>query len=248
MTESPLENTAPVHRPDPLWGRLADLFLKPGRLMDNVGLRPRLWVPYLLILVVMAGFMWRVSPIVNAEVMEMTRDSRLMQLLPQDALDQVEERYEQALNPTPRQRLGFALQTALGSVIQTMLLGLLLGAFVKLSGGTGRLAQALGITAWAGLLPLVAGVLVAWPIVLHNESVMGTSLGLAALFTDLEPDSVAFQLLRAYGDFFTWWGVALLVIGFQRVYGLSRNAALATVVPVWALAVLVVTAQMLFVM
>lgn len=244
MTETP----TPQPQPDSLPGRLADLLLRPGRLMDNVGRRPRLWVPYLLILVVMGAFMWQVSPIVNAEVMEMSRDSRLMQLLPPEAQEQMEEHYEQALHPTPRQRLTFALQTALGSVIQTMLLGLLLGSFAKLSGGTGRLAQALGITAWAGLLPLAVGVLVALPIVLHNESVMGTSLGLAALFPGLEPDSLVFQLLRAYGDFFTWWGVALLVVGFQRVYGLSRNAAIATVVPVWALAVLAVTAQMLLVM
>lgn len=237
------ESRQPVH--DPVLRRFYDLIAKPGRLMDNVGRRPRLWVPYLLIFIVMAGYMWLVAPIMNPEQLEMSRDSRLMQMIPEDVREQ---QYEQALHPTPRQRLMQGVQGGFFVIIQTMLLGLLLGFFAKLSGGTGRVVQAMGITAWAGLVPMALGALITLPIIMQTESFFGTSIGLAALLPDGDPSSTLYKFLYMFGDFFTWWGVALLVIGFERVYGLGRNAAAVTVIMVWFVAVMAASAPMLFLM
>lgn len=237
--------TGPEPGPDPLLGRFSDLITKPGRLMDNVGRKTRLWAPYLLIFVVMTGFMWMISPIMNPEQLEMSKDSKLMQMMPPEIL---EEQYEQALNPTPLRRLLTSVQGGFFVLIQAMLLGLLLGLFAKLSGGTGRVVQAMGITAWAALIPMVVGTLITLPIILQTESFFGTSIGLAALLPDGDPGSLVYKILYMFGDFFTWWGVALLVIGFKRVYGLSTGAAATTVILVWFVAVLAASAPMLFLM
>jgi hypothetical protein len=230
---------------DPILQRFSDLIMKPGRLMDNVGSKTRLWLPYLLIFIIMSGFMWLITPIMNPEQIEMSKDSKLMQMMPQEAREQ---QYENALHPTPVMRMVQSVQAGLFVVIQTMLLGLLLGLFAKLSGGTGRAVQAMGITAWAGLIPMVLGSLVTLPVILQTESFFGTSIGLAALLPDGDPGTLLYKFLYMFGDFFSWWGVALLVIGFQRVYGLSRAAAATTVILVWFLAVLAASAPMLFLM
>lgn len=241
--ESPISEPEP--EPDPLLGRFVDLITNPSRLMDNVGRRTRLWAPYLLIFVAMTGFMWMITPIMGPEQLEMSKDSKLMQLLPPEAL---EEQYEQALNPTPMRRLLGSIQGGFFVIIQSMLLGLLLGWFAKLSGGKGRVVQAMGITAWAAIIPMVIGTLLTLPIILKTESFFGTTIGLAALLPDGDPGSLIFKLLYMLGDFFTWWGVALLVIGFKRVYGLSTGAAATTVILVWVIAILVASAPMLFLM
>ncbi len=231
--------------PDPLLGRLADLIARPGRLMENVGRRPFLVMPYLLMFLFMTGFMWTISPIMNPEQLEMSRDSRLMQMIPEDVREQ---QYEQALHPSGTQRLMQGVQGGFFIIIQTMLLGLLLGLFAKLSGGQGRVVQAMGITAWAGLIPMVLGPLVTLPLILQTESFFGTSIGLAALLQDGDPSSVLYKFLYMFGDFFTWWGVALLVVGFERVYGLSRGAAAVTVILIWFFAVMTASFPMLFLM
>ena len=249
MSEEMSTFTSPETGPEPvadhLLARFADLIVKPGRLMDNVGRKTRLWLPYLLLFVIMSGFMWTVAPVMNPEQLEMSKDSKLMQMIPQDVREQ---QYEQALHPTPVMRMVQAAQAGFFVIIQTMLLGLLLGLFAKLSGGTGRVVQAMGITAWAGLIPMGLGSLVTLPIIMQTESFFGTSLGLAAMVPGGDPSSLLYKFLFMFGDFFTWWGVALLVIGFKRVYGLSQGAAATTVIMVWFLAVLAASAPMLFLM
>ena len=95
----PQEELAPeVVAGDPLLQRFADLITKPGRLMENVGRKTHLWLPYLVVFVVMSGFMWLVAPIMNPEQIEMSRDSKLMQMVPEEVR---QEQYEQALNPSP---------------------------------------------------------------------------------------------------------------------------------------------------
>nr|MEE4266957.1 YIP1 family protein [Candidatus Krumholzibacteria bacterium] len=242
----PQEELAPeVVAGDPLLQRFADLITKPGRLMENVGRKTHLWLPYLLVFVVMSGFMWLVAPIMNPEQIEMSRDSKLMQMVPEEVR---QEQYEQALNPSPGRRALQASQAGLFVVIQMMLLALLLGFFVKLSGGTGKMVQSMGVVAWAGLIPMVLGPLLTLPIILQTESFFGTSIGLAALLPDGDPSSLLYKVLYMFGDFFTWWGVFLLVIGYQKVFGLSRSASATTVVLIWFVAVLFASAPMLFLM
>ena len=216
---------------DPLIGRLRDLVMHPGRLMQRVGARPRWWVPGIIVMVVVAAFSWLTAPISGPEQMELMRGSKLMSMVPED---QMQAQYDAAMNPTVAKRLMQSITAGLMAWIMMLIFGFVLGFFVRMSGGKGTMRQALGITAWAGLLPFALGPIIKAPLVLATESVFRVNLGLAALMPGAEPRSPVFQALLAYGDFLTWWGLAVMVIGFSVVFGLTRKAAVTSVVLPWA--------------
>ncbi len=217
---------------DSIGGRLRDLVMHPGRLMARVGARPLWWVPGLVVLVVVAAFSWLTSPISGPEQMEMMRHSKLMSMMPEE---QWQQQYDAAMNLSAAKRIFQAVTGGLMAWIMMLVFGFVLGFFVRMSGGKGTMRQALGITAWAGLLPFALGPLVKLPLVLTTESVFHVNIGLAALMPNAEPGSPLFQVLMSYGDFLTWWGLAVMVIGFAEVFGLTRKAAVTSVVLPWAL-------------
>ncbi len=217
---------------DSFTGRIADLFAKPARLMENVSARPAWWQPGLLIFLVMAVFTWIVTPIQGPEQLEVMRDSRLMSMMPEEAWQQ---QYDEALDPAPLKRALTSLGSGFTGWVMVLVFGFILGFFARMGGGQGTFKQALGVVSWSSLLPFVAGVAIKLPLVMATESVMTVSVGLAALVPGLEPTSAVYQILNAYGDFFTWWGLAVLVIGFQGVFGMSRGAAAVAVLLPWAL-------------
>jgi hypothetical protein len=70
---------------------------------------------------------------------------------------------------------------------------------------------------------------------MQTESVYRVSIGLAALAGSEDPTAPLYQVLMTYGDFFTWWGLVLIVIGFERVFGMGRGPAALSVILPWAL-------------
>lgn len=223
---------APPPPHDSIAARFGDLVAKPSRLMDHVGARPLWWVPGVVIFVVMIAFAWLTAPISGPEQMEMMRDSKLMSMMPEE---QWQASYDEAMNITPGKRLLQSLSAGFMGWISVIVFGFILGFFARMGGGKGSFRQALGITSWAALLPFALGPIVKAPLVLATESVFKVNIGLAALIPGGEPGTALFQVLLAYGDFLTWWGLAVLVIGFSRVFGLTRNAAIMSVVLPWAL-------------
>lgn len=217
---------------DTFAGRLADLVAKPGRLMDRVGVAPRWWHPGLLILVLIAGFAWLTSPISGPEQLEMMRDSKIMSMMPEE---QWQQQYDDALHPTLAKRVSTAIGAGFSAWVMVLLFGFILGFFARMGGGKGTFKQALGVVSWAALIPFGIGSLVKVPLVLATESVFRVNLGLAALAPGLEPSSPLFQVLMTYGDFFTWWGLFVLVVGFQRVFAMGRGAAATAVLLPWIL-------------
>jgi hypothetical protein len=217
---------------DTFLGRLSDLFTNPGRLMDNVGLGPRWWQPGLLAFLVMIFFTWMTLPVSAPEQAELMRDSRLMQMVPEETADQ---QYEDALNMSPAKR---ATQSGIGGFttwLMILVFGLVLGFFVRMGGGTGTFNQALGIVSWGAIPVFVISSLVKIPLILATESVYKVNIGLAALLGGGDPQSPLFMILMTYGDFFSWWGLFLLIVGFERVFRVGRSAAVLSVVLPWAL-------------
>ncbi|MBE0566972.1 MAG: YIP1 family protein [Krumholzibacteria bacterium] len=217
---------------DTFAGRLGDLVARPGRLMDHVGVAPRWWHAGLLIFVTMGAFAWLTSPISGPEQLEVMRESRLMRMVPEE---QWQQQYEEAMDPAPGKRIGTAVGAAFTAWVMVLVFGVILGFFARMGGGKGTFRQAVGVTSWAALLPFVLGSAVKVPLVLATESVQRVNFGLVALAPGLEPASKLYQVLVAYGDFFTWWGLVVLVIGFQRVFAMGRGAAATAVLLPWAL-------------
>mgnify|MGYP002063690081 CR=1 FL=1 len=104
-----------------------------------------------------------------------------------------------------------------------------------MSGGQVKFKQALGICSWGAVPVFTIASLIKAPLILQTESVYTVSIGLAALARGAEPTSPVYQALATYGDFFTWWGLILVIIGFQRVFGMGRGPAALSVILPWAL-------------
>ncbi len=230
---------------DSILGRLTDLVAKPGRLMDNVAENPRWWQPGLLIFAVMAVFTWVVAPISGPEQMEVMRDSKLMQMMPEE---QWQEQYDAALNPSLLSRTLSSLGAGFTTWLMVIVFGFILGFFARMSGGQGGFKQALGIVHWASVIPFGLLVVIKGPLILMTESLMQVNIGLVALLQDDDPSSALFQILATYGDFFNWWGLAVLVIGFRQVFRMSTGAAAVSVLLPWALLVAIPVGINLFIM
>jgi hypothetical protein len=217
---------------DSFFGRFSDLFTKPGRLMENVGAAPRWWQPGLAAFLVMILFSWLTLPVSAPEQAELMRDSKLMDMVGEDVADQ---QYEEALNITPAKKVTQSLITGFTTWLMILIFGLILGFFVRMSGGVGTFNQALGIASWGAVPVFIIASLVKLPLILVTESVFKVNIGLAALLPNTSPDSPLFLVLMTYGDFFTWWGLFLLIIGFERVFKVGRSTAALSVLLPWAL-------------
>ena len=230
---------------DDFFGRLSDLIAKPGRLMTNVGLAPRWWHAGVLIFLLMTGFSWLIMPISGPEQMELMRDSRIGQLMPEG---EWEKAYAEALEPAPTKRILQSLGAGFSSWIMVLMLSFVLGFFARMSGGVGTFKQAMGIVHWGSLIPFGLLVVIKGPLILMTESLQQVNLGLAALLPGGDPSSALFQILVTYGDFFNWWGLAVLIIGFRQIFRMGGGAAAISVLLPWSLLVAIPVAMSLFIM
>ena len=217
---------------DSFFGRLSDLIAKPSRLMDNVGLSPRWLLAGLLTSVLVGGFTYLTMPISAPEQMEMMRDSKLMQMMPED---QWQEQYDATLNMPQGKRVLQSVGAALATWVMIILFSLILGFFARMGGGQGTFRQALGIGTWAAIISFGLASVVKLPLVLATESVFSVNLGLAALLPDGDPNTPLYKVLMTYGDLFTWWGLIVMIIGYRQVFGMSQRSAAVSVILPWIL-------------
>jgi len=217
---------------DHFLGRLSDLVMNPNRLMSNVGENPRWWQPVLLIVIVLCGFTYFTLPISGPEQLEVMRDGKLMSMMSESDW---QEQYDAALNLSQAKRITQALTGGLTSGLMVMIFSFVIGFFARMSGGVGTKNQSMGVGTWSAVIAFGVASVVKLPLILMTESVFAVNLGLAALLPDANPGSPLYLVLASYGDLITWWGVIVMVIGFQKVYGMSRNAAAIAVILPWAL-------------
>ena len=229
-----LEQDFPGSEGDGFFGRLTDLVVKPGRLMTNVGAAPRWWHAGLLIFLLMTAFSWLIMPISGPEQMEMMRDSKIGQLMPEG---EWEKAYAESLDPSPVKRIWQSAGAGLSTWVMVLIFSFVLGFFARMSGGLGGMKQALGIVHWASLIPFGLMVVIKAPLILMTESLMQVNIGLAALMPGGDPGSAFYKILVTYGDFSNWWGLAVLIIGFRQVFRMSGASATVSVLLPWALMV-----------
>ena len=217
---------------DNFFGRLSDLITKPARLMDNVGVNPRWWQPGLLVFVLITAFTYLTMPISAPEQLEMMRDSKVMQMMPEEAWQQ---QYDAALDMPQSTRLLQSLGGGFTTWVMVMLFSVILGFFARMSGGQGTFRQALGVGSWGAVVAFGVASVIKLPLVLATESVFTVNLGLAALLPEGDPSTPLYQVLMTYGDLFTWWGLVVLIIGFRQVFQMTQKAAAVSVILPWML-------------
>jgi hypothetical protein len=217
---------------DNLVTRLWALVVKPGLAMEWVRERPQWLLAGLILFVTISIYSAAIIHISAPEQMELMRDTRLGRLTPAEDWQQS---YEESLDPTPVKRLIHGLSGGIGVWIILFIYGLLFLLFSKLAGGPGSFKQIMGVAYWAMIIPYVLGSLVKLPLIIAKQSVMGVSIGLAALAPEADLLSAKYQALMYFGDFFMWWGLVLMIIGYQKVNDFSRAKAAIVVVLPWLL-------------
>ncbi len=166
------------------------------------------------------------------EGLEMVRETKIGQMMP---ADQWQQQYEDSLAPSPVKRLIDGVSAGAGIWIYNFILAAVLALFAKLAGGAGTFKQTLGVVFWAMLIPSVLVLVLRLPLIFLQQTVMGTNLGLAALAMDAERTSLIYQVLVSFGDFLTWWALAVIVIGFRQAHAFSRVTAITVAVMPWLL-------------
>ncbi len=217
---------------DNLGSRLWALIARPGQAMVWVGEKPQWLVAGLILFVTFGLFTALTAHIAGPEQMELMRDTRFGQMMPQE---EWEQQYEESLNPTVVKRLLTGLSGGFGTWISVFIYGLVFLLFSKLAGGQATFKQVMGVTFWGFLLPYVLGSWLKLPLIYAKESLMGVSIGLAALAPNADLLSAQYQALSFFGDFFVWWGLVLLIIGIGKVDGFATGKAATVVLLPWLL-------------
>jgi len=218
--------------PDFLPLRLWDLFRHPGRLMGNVGRLPRWWHAGILLLLINGVATTWVGPVMLKEYRSVPTSSRFDSLV---SRDQVEATLEKAMVSGEQNKLGSIISTGLNSWAVTIVFGLVLGFFAKMAGGQGSFPQALGIVHWAALIPYGLGTLIKLPLILNTGEYCRITLSPAAFLPADSVGSFFFVMLAYFAEVTIWWGLLVVVVGFEKVFGLNRGPAFLSVVLPWAL-------------
>lgn len=210
---------------------LGNLFRSPSRMMDGVGANPRWWPPGLIIFLVLVLFSASTLHIQIEESLQISRESRLAQWIPQEHLEQQEELLD---NLTLSARIGAGLQFAFLFWIAILIMGFLWGFMVRMSGGQGGFKTAVAIVSWSAVPIYALGSLIKLPIILQQERMTGVTLSLAALLPGDEITPLVL-ILANFGDFLVWWGLYLVIVGFSRNSGLTMRVSAITIILPWLL-------------
>lgn len=224
--ESPIE-------PDFLPLRLSDLFVRPSRLMDHVGKLPRWWIAGLLIMLINGVFITWTSPIILEEMRTTATHSRFEHLV---SREQIQEQLDKTAASAEKNKLVSVLSNGLQNWALTIVFGLVLGFFIKMAGGQGSYPQALGVVHWAALIPYGLGTLIKLPLILYTGEFARITLSPAIFLSSESTGTFLYHFLADFAEVTQWWGLCVLVIGFERVFGLERGPAIISVVLPWALA------------
>jgi hypothetical protein len=217
---------------DNLLERFWGLIVAPGRTSAAIALRPSWVLASLLLFLVSTVFSALTLHILGPEQLELQLESAVSD----EQIQAITEQIEEMRDPGLAMRLVLGVMSGIGAWLFVALLpGLIYHPFLRLSEGTGQLAQTLGVACWASLVAYTLKYALTLVLVLGKGTVMGVGTGLVLLAPDARYGSTLFLALSIFGDVFVWWQTVLFAIGFAVVHRLPlRRAATVTV----ALAVL----------
>jgi hypothetical protein len=214
--------------------RIPGVFFSPVATFDSIARRPGWVLPLLLWTIVSVTVTTLLIPRIDFEKLMRARLERGGQTVP-------EERIQAAV--AMQKRLAPFLYNAIAVVTPALFSVLVAGVFwgaYKSFGWDLTFAQSMGVTTH-GFLPGVLGSLLFIPVLLKNATADPAALGdmLHSNLGYLVPRSsaVLHALLQSV-DLFSFWTLALLVIGFSAATKVSRKTSAVIVIVVWVLFVL----------
>jgi len=233
------EETAAASPPrESALARIAGVFFSPFTTFDSIARRPTYLAPLLL---------WTAASLVVTALIvpRLDFERAIRQAIEERGRNVPEERIEAMVESQKRLGpiFGYGWGALAPTVITLLLAAIFLGCF-KAFGWDMRFRQAFGVTAHA-FLPGAFSYVLAIPVILQREklnpALMG-SLVKSNLGFLVEKDSApAIHSLLSSLDIFSFWVLALLVVGFAAAANVSRKQSAAVIVTLWLLFVLIKT-------
>jgi hypothetical protein len=216
-------------------GALVGTFSGPAETFRRLVAHPTWWLPFLLTVVLTGGLFLLSSPKLDwdktiRDAIE-KRAAKTGQTIPPEVINRQVEQSKKMAGVF----LGFALGFTVAAFFVT---GLVLWGSARAMGADARYAQLLAIWAHASL-PNLVGMILAIPLIatLPDGSATQASLqgilrsNLGAFLADDAP--AALRSVLGSLDLFSFAVLALLVVGFRKLPGLSKGSATAIPIVVW---------------
>ncbi len=220
-------------------GRVVNVFIDPKPAFADIAVRPRFWVPMVLIAICSLAYMMLFSSHVGWEHFmrqQLEQSPRTQNMSPEDR--------ERALQM--QLKFGAPIGTAIGviapPVVMLITAGVLLFVFNNMFGASVKYGQALAVSAYASLpqiLALAGGALVMFlkdPTDFDLKNPAGYNIAFY-----LDPHSVPAWLysLATSINVFTFWVILLLATGMAAITRKPFKSCLTGVVIPWVVVVLI---------
>lgn len=188
---------------------LLEVFHKPAALFEELGKKPKVLVPYVVVVLVSFVFFLLVADIIVRMQMESPQFAERMQGAP----------------PPPNIAEIMRYSTIGGGILTLALIPLLAAAFAMFWGnfvyaGKASFKQLLSVMLYGEIINAL-GILVVLPMVLAKGSIL-VSFSLGVLAASQGPESLLYLALSKI-DLFIIWEIIVVGIGLSVVYNIPRN-------------------------
>lgn len=220
-----------------LFERIINVFFSPSKTFRSLEVKPDWLTPLIVSLLLMGTAMFLLNDIIQQEQIAAARTSIMKSdRIPDNQKEQVIE--QQAVMMKKFWIFGVVIGVIM--LIGAYFLGGLavwLGGNMVLGKGPGYIT-ALSVFGYASLVDIIASV-VKMPLMVMNET-MRVDSGLGILVSREETRSVLYTFLSSF-DLFTFWQLALMIIGFSIIYKASVKKSAIFIIIIWLIWVLIKT-------
>jgi len=218
--------------------RIAGVLFAPVRTFAEIARRPDILVPLVLIIVIGYASTIAIMPRIDWDTVMDQQFAQARKANP----NMSDEDFQRMSKFGMAMGKGIAYVQPLLAVIWYVIVAGVLLLGVRMFGGEGNFQQAFSVTLYAWFPLILYGILTTIVVVAkgtfdptHVATLVKSN---PAFLIDMKQHFVLYSLLSML-DVFTFWMLALLIIGFASVSKFSKAKAAAVVIPAWLLLVLI---------
>ena len=240
MTDAPLAGPAapPPQTPPPAkvnsFERLLGVIFSPGETFRSIAQRPDWVVPLIVMVIISVGTIALFAPRIDWDPL---RDQLADQMSTQGR-DVSDSDLQQMISVS---KIVMYIQSVVGIPIATLVIALVFLLAFKMFGGEGDFGQYFSVVIYSFVPQMISSILAVIILLIKGtvrldaiQTLVMSNLGFLA---DPTEQAVQFALLSSI-DLFTFWTLALLVIGFGLVSKLSKGQVIGIVIAVWLIYVI----------
>lgn len=215
--------------------RIINLFVAPSKTFEALVIKPDWVTPLILFFLVFATVSFLLKDVIQAEQAIVTKESIMKNQQIPDS--QKEQSAEQAISMMKK---FWAVGIGVG-FIAVIIMYLLGGLALHLGGksilkGNGTYLQVLSIFGYSGLVDVLASIIKV-PLMYINQT-MRVDTGLGILLGENATRTPLYVFLSKF-DIFTFWQLAVLIIGLSILYKFPKGKTAALVIGLWVIWILI---------